>query len=515
MSRNEESDKTVKRSNWDSLLPAAVRYDSRLKGDAKILYSEILLLSNKAGYCYATDQHLAALFSKTRVTINGYVKSLEKHGYIKIETTRQGKRVTERRIYPLELPKTSIFQNDKSVISRDSAIGSKETLTTYGGSKENLTRGSKETLTTGSKKIFTVNDSNSNDSKKELEREQEGQQPAAGILYNGLTWNEKLGSLDGKLKLLLDKYLTSLPVNVIQYAIDKAAKKDKLKSSYGYLNKVLADYQDNGINTIDKLEALNDKRYKQLGLGQLKESDKAAKTSLDQKEIAENRKHGLPDWLSKESRESDIKEQQAKSEKDDIKERSKVHKNSQSDGLPFEENSDKPTQPEPEAKSISEPKTQSISEWQQEQRLKDQQRAISQSETDNRLSEWLDPKLKAAELKERDNQESSGFDDTKSASNQPSDKANNDNQQTGTQPQQDKTNVKDDQPAKANREPRMNQQEQISAALGLAALRKGKQLSSYQIKLLDKYSYELSDKDKQLLAEYKNKRQPSPTANEG
>lgn len=515
MSRNEESDKTVKRSNWDSLLPAAVRYDSRLKGDAKVLYSEILLLSNKAGYCYATDQHLAALFDAGQRTVTRHIAELKKLGYIKIETKRQGKRITERHIYPLELPKTSIFQNDKSVISRDSAKGQANSGDTLGGQANSGHRGKASLGHTGIAKTGVVNDSNSNDSKKELEREKEGQQPAAGIQYHGLIWYESLGSLDGKTKLLLDKYVTSLPDNVVQYAIDKAAKKENLKSVYGYLRKVLADYQDNGINTIDKLEALNDKRYKRLGLGQLKESDKAAKTSLDQKEIAENRKHGLPDWLSKESRESDIKEQQAKSEKDDIKERSKVHKNSQSDGLPFEENSDKPTQPEPEAKSISEPKTQSISEWQQEQRLKDQQRAISQSETDNRLSEWLDPKLKAAELKERDNQESSGFDDTKSASNQPSDKANNDNQQTGTQPQQDKTNVKDDQPAKANREPRMNQQEQISAALGLAALRKGKQLSSYQIKLLDKYSYELSDKDKQLLAEYKNKRQPSPTANEG
>lgn len=454
MSRNEESDKTVKRSNWDSLLPAAVRYDSRLKGDAKILYSEILLLSNKAGYCYATDQHLAALFSKTRVTINGYVKSLEKHGYIKIETTRQGKRVTERRIYPLELPKTSIFQNDKSVISRDSATGSKETLTTYGGSKENLTRGSKETLTTGSKKIFTVNNSNSNDSKKELEREQEGQQPAAGILYNGLTWYESLGSLDGRLKLLMDKYLTSLPVNVIQYAIDKAANKDNVKSSYAYLSKVLADYQQNNINTLDELEKLNADRYKQLGMNQLKESDK--------KQLAAN-------YLEQRSKLSPANEK---------------------------------------------PKTQSISEWQKEQRLKDQQRAISQSETDNRLPEWLDPKLKAAELAIRKKRESSSLDDTKSASSQPDDKdkANNDNQQKGTQPQQEKIKVKDDQPAKTNREPRMNQQEQINVALGLAALRKGKQLSSYQISLIERFDD--NEKDLTLLKAYKAKN-TSPTTNQG
>lgn len=442
MSRNEESDKTVKRSNWDSLLPAAVRYDSRLKGDTKVLYSEILLLSNKAGYCYATDQHLAALFDKRRETINRYIKSLVKYGYIKIESTRQGKTVVERKIYPLTLPKTSIFQNGKSVISRDSAKLSDQTVT------KSLV--SDQTVTKVSDQIVTVNDSNSNDSKKELEREKEGQQPAAGILYNGLTWNEKLGSLDGKLKLLLDKYLTSLPVNVIQYAIDKAAKKDKLKSSYGYLSKVLADYQENNINTIDKLEKLNADRYKQLGMNQLKESDKNNATA-----------NGL--------------EESSKLSLDNAK-----------------------------------PKTKSISEWQKEQQ------AISQHDIDeNRkygLPEWLDAKTRESELATEKERESNSLDDTESASNQPSDKANNDNQQTGTQPQQDKTNVKDDQPAKANREPRMNQQEQISVALGIAALRKGKQLSSEQISLIERFDD--SEKDLELLKAYKAKK-TSPTTNQG
>ena len=463
MSRNEESDKTVKRSNWDSLLPAAVRYDSRLKGDAKVLYSEILLLSNKAGYCYATDQHLAALFDAGQRTAARHIAELKKYGYIKIETKRQGVTVTQRRIYPLELPKTSIFQNDKSVISRDSAKGQANSGNTLRGQANsgNTLRGQAKTGSTGIAKTGStgiaktgvVNDSNSNDSKKELEREQEGQQPAAGILYNGLTWNEKLGSLDGKLKLLMDKYLTSLPVNVIQYAIDKAANKDNVKSSYAYLSKVLADYQENNINTLDELEKLNADRYKQLGMNQLKESDK--------KQLAAN----------------------------DLEERSKL------------------------SLANEKPKTQSISEWQKWQK---EQQAINQHDIDeNRkygLPEWFNAEMRESELAIRKKRESSSLDDTKSASSQPDDKdkANNDNQQKGTQPQQEQIKVKDDQPAKPNREPRMNQQEQISVALGLAALRKGKQLSSEQINLIERFDD--SEKDLELLKAYKAKK-TSPTTN--
>lgn len=453
MSRNEESDKTVKRSNWDSLLPAAVRYDSRLKGDAKVLYSEILLLSNKAGYCYATDQHLAALFDAGQRTAARHIAELKKYGYIKIETKRQGVTVTQRRIYPLELPKTSIFQNDKSVISRDSEKGNAKTGNTLIGAAKTGKRGIAKTGKTGIAKIGRVNDSNSNDSKKELEREKEGQQPAAGILYNGLTWNEKLGSLDGKLKLLMDKYLTSLPVNVIQYAIDKAANKDNVKSSYAYLSKVLADYQENNINTLDELEKLNADRYKQLGINQLKESDK--------KQLAAN----------------------------DLEERSKL------------------------SLANEKPKTQSISEWQKWQK---EQQAINQHDIDeNRkygLPEWFNAEMRESELAIRKKRESSSLDDTKSASSQPDDKdkANNDNQQKGTQPQQEQIKVKDDQPAKPNREPRMNQQEQISVALGLAALRKGKQLSSEQINLIERFDD--SEKDLELLKAYKAKK-TSPTTN--
>ena len=447
MSRNEESDKTVKRSNWDSLLPAAVRYDSRLKGDAKVLYSEILLLSNKAGYCYATDQHLAALFDAGQRTITRHIAELKKYGYIKIETKRQGKRVTERHIYPLELPKTSIFQNGKSVISRDSAKGQANSGDTLGGQASSGHRGQASLGYTGIAKIGGVNDSNSNDSKKELEREQEGQQPAAGILYSNLTWHESLGSLDGKLKLLLDKYLTSLPVNVIQYAIDKAAKKDKLKSSYGYLSKVLADYQEHNINTIDKLEKLNADRYKQLGMNQLKESDKNhAATS----------------------------EESSKLSPDNAK-----------------------------------PKTKSISEWQKEQQ------AISQHDIDeNRkygLPEWLDAKTRESELATEKERESNSLDDTESESKQPDDKANNDNQQDETKVKDGKPVIKD---AKRNREPRMTQDEQINVALGIAALRKGEQLSSYQITLIERFDN--SDKDLALLRAYKDKKtSPTPTADQG
>lgn len=429
--RDKMESENIKRSNWDAILPAKVRYDSRLKGEAKVLYSEILLLSSQKGYCYATDKYLAESYSSSQRSINRHIASLKKLGYIKIETKRQGKRVTERRIYPLELPKMAIADTEKGTAK----IGD-----TYQGSKENFTRGIDKVGNTlvgtdkvgnrgidkignrGIDKIGVVNDSNSNESNINKEIEKEGQStsdcPTPFIEFKNLQWNEnKLGSLEPKIKMLLRKYLTSIPLDIIQYAIDKTAKKDNLKSSYGYLKKVLADYQAKNIQTLDDLERLNAERYKQNGI----------------------------------------------------------------DDLNLKESSNGKQQSE----------TKSISEWQKEQRLKDRQRAISQSETDNSLPEWLDPKLKAAEFEERGDQESSSLDDTKSVSNQPDDKANNDNQQTGTQPQQDETKANDGQPVIIQKtpaeRPKMTQDEQINIAWGIAHLEKGERLTKYQIKLIEQF----------------------------
>ena len=432
----------IKRSNWDAILPAKVRYDSRLKGEAKVLYSEILLLSSQKGYCYATDKYLAESYSSSQRSINRHIASLKKLGYIKIETERKGKRVTERRIYPLELPKMAITDNEKGTAK----IGD-----TYQGSKENFTRGIDKVGNTlvgvdkignrgidkvgnrGIDKIGVVNDSNSNESNINKEIEKEGQStsdcPTPFVKFENLQWNEnKLGSLETKTKMLLKKYLTSLPVDIIQYAIDKTAKKDNLKSSYGYLNKVLADYQTNNIQTLDDLERLNAERYKQNGINDLNESSNGKQQS----------------------------------------------------------------------------ETKSISEWQKEQQ------AINQHDIDeNRkygLPEWFSAEMRESELAIRKKQESSSLDDTKSASNQPDDKANNDNQQTGTQPQQDETKANDGQPVIIQKtpaeRPKMTQDEQINVANGIAALQKGERLTKYQIKLIEQFDDRKEDLE--LLRAYKH-----------
>lgn len=71
--------------NYYAIIPAHIRYDEHLNSNEKLLYAEITSLSNKNGYCWATNKHFADLFKTSEKTITRWIKSLESKNYIKCE----------------------------------------------------------------------------------------------------------------------------------------------------------------------------------------------------------------------------------------------------------------------------------------------------------------------------------------------------------------------------------------------------------------------------------------------
>ena len=83
------------------ILPANIRYDKNLKPMEKIMYSELTALSNKNGYCNATNSYFAELYEVSKNTVSLWIGDLEKAGYIKTKLIYESgtKNIKERRIY--------------------------------------------------------------------------------------------------------------------------------------------------------------------------------------------------------------------------------------------------------------------------------------------------------------------------------------------------------------------------------------------------------------------------------
>jgi len=47
------------RISYYAVIPATVLFNERLKANEKLLYAVITALSNKEGYCYASNKYLA------------------------------------------------------------------------------------------------------------------------------------------------------------------------------------------------------------------------------------------------------------------------------------------------------------------------------------------------------------------------------------------------------------------------------------------------------------------------
>lgn len=82
-----------------AVLPASVRYDSRLKAQEKILYCEITALSNVNKFCHAGNGYFSDLYGVDERTIRRWLNNLAKNGYITIEYEKQGEG-QKRRIIP-------------------------------------------------------------------------------------------------------------------------------------------------------------------------------------------------------------------------------------------------------------------------------------------------------------------------------------------------------------------------------------------------------------------------------
>ncbi len=89
---------TKEKKSYYAIIPANVRYDSRLSPYARLLFGEITALSNEKGFCWASNGYFAKLYGVTKQAISKWMKSLETCEYISIKYKRDGAQIIERRV---------------------------------------------------------------------------------------------------------------------------------------------------------------------------------------------------------------------------------------------------------------------------------------------------------------------------------------------------------------------------------------------------------------------------------
>ena len=101
----------VDRPSYFSILTADVRYSKNLTAEEKILFSEITALSNKSGWCFATNIYFAKLYNTTERTISRRINSLKEFGFIEVINDRSTG--FKRHIKPVLNPSDRVINGDE------------------------------------------------------------------------------------------------------------------------------------------------------------------------------------------------------------------------------------------------------------------------------------------------------------------------------------------------------------------------------------------------------------------
>lgn len=216
--------------SYYSIITADVRYDERLKPNEKLLYSEITALSNKYGYCTATNSYFSKLYRADKSTVSRWVSHLEKCGYVQVEQTRNGKRIVQRKIYPVATPlltKKSIPYAQKDQYPIDKKV------------KGDITR------------VNTTSMNMRERIKRPLDK---------NTALSLLSWPDSLGAMTDQIsKLLLDASDQGMSIDLLQKAID-LTKIAEPNTPYGYLKSVVSDWLSQNIYTVHDWQALQKKK---------------------------------------------------------------------------------------------------------------------------------------------------------------------------------------------------------------------------------------------------------------
>ena len=71
-----------------AIIPATVLFNEKIKANEKLLYAIITVLSNKEGYCYASNKYLGEKLGVDPVTVSRWITDLRRNNYFFVDIMR-------------------------------------------------------------------------------------------------------------------------------------------------------------------------------------------------------------------------------------------------------------------------------------------------------------------------------------------------------------------------------------------------------------------------------------------
>lgn len=215
--------------NYYAIITANVRYDRRLKANEKIIYAEITALSNKYGYCTASNGYFSKVFEYSKISVSNWINHLKELGYLNVELIKEGKEIKERRIYIYNTP-----------------------------IKENFNTPIKETFDTPIKEKFKENNTsinttsiNNNNNIDEMIEDKKRVYAKAEQLFN----------LTPLIIEDIDYDLKEHNAELLLHAMEVTARSAE-RVSYNYYKSVIKNWDKRGFKTVDAVKKYEEERTK-------------------------------------------------------------------------------------------------------------------------------------------------------------------------------------------------------------------------------------------------------------
>ena len=98
-----------------AVIPSTILFNNDLKPNEKLLYAIITILSNKEGYCFASNAYLSNLLDAKPHTISKWVSHLKECGFVCLDMIKN-----EINDIDSKLKKLYIFKKEYEKIENDS-----------------------------------------------------------------------------------------------------------------------------------------------------------------------------------------------------------------------------------------------------------------------------------------------------------------------------------------------------------------------------------------------------------